>query len=113
MQVEQRDSPRYLSGTLNAVVHILPPSPSEEISLEGTVLDMSQKGVRIKLNTAMPDDIPDSKVIINIVMPKSGLAVKIQGYIRHINDDDVCGFHYHEDHCKDEINNLLFECVRS
>ena len=112
MSIEQRECPRYVSSNLNAVITISPPEPDELISLEGKVLDMSQKGIRIKLNSAMPNNIPASKVLITMVMPKSGLEVKIHGNIRHINDDAECGVNYHEEHCPDELSNLLFECVK-
>lgn len=112
MQMNKRECPRYASSDLTAVITISPPAPREWISLKGTVLDMSQKGIRIKLYSAMPNHIPESKVLITIVMPKSGLEVKIHGSIRHINEESECGVHYNEDHCKDELKNLLFECVK-
>ena len=112
MQMNKRESPRYSPSDLTAVITISPPAPSEWISLKGTVLDMSQKGIRIKLYSAMPNNIPESKVLITIVMPKSGLEVKIHGSIRHISEETEYGVHYHKEHCKEELNNLLFECVK-
>ncbi len=112
MQAEKREHPRFASSDLSAVITISPPPPDELISLEGTVLDMSQKGIRIKLNAAMPCDIPTSKILINIVMPKSGLPIKIHGFIRHMSNESECGINYHNDHSDDELENLLFECVK-
>ena len=112
MHRDQREYPRYTSLDLNAVITISPPPPGEWIHLEGTVLDMSQKGIKIKLHQAMPDDIPTSKILINIVMPQSGLLVKIRGFIRHMNDESECGIKYHEEHGENELKNLLFECVK-
>ncbi|WP_019029885.1 PilZ domain-containing protein [Colwellia piezophila] len=112
MQVDKREYPRFTSSDLNAVITISPPPPDELISLEGIVLDMSHKGIKIKLHSAMPHDIPTSKILINIVMPKSGLQVKIHGIIRHMNDKYEYGINYHKDHDKDELENLLFECVK-
>lgn len=109
---DQREFPRYSSSDLNAVITISPPPPDEWIQLEGTVLNMSQRGIKIKLHSAMPDDIPTSKILINIVMPKSGLVVKIRGHIRHINDEHECGINYHVDHSEDELKSLLFECIK-
>jgi hypothetical protein len=109
---DQRKFPRYTSSDLNAVITISPPPPDEGINLEGTVLDMSQKGIKIKLHSAMPNNIPTSKILINIVMPQSGLLVKIRGSIRHMNDESECGINYHQDHCEDELENLLFECIK-
>jgi hypothetical protein len=111
-QIDQREHPRYTSPDLNAVITISPPPPDEWIHLEGTVLDMSHKGIKIKLHSAMPDGIPTSKILINIVMPKSGLLVKVHGFIRHMNEESECGINYHKDHSEDELKNLLFECVK-
>lgn len=112
MQIDKREHPRFTSSDLNAVITISPPPPDKLISLEGTVLDMSHKGIRIKLHTAMPQGIPTSKILINIVMPQSGLPVKIHGFIRHISKESECGIKYHEDHSDDELESLLFECIK-
>jgi hypothetical protein len=112
MQIEHREHPRYTSSDLHAVITISPPPPDVLISLEGIVLDMSHKGIKIKLNSALPEDIPISKILINIVMPQSGLPVKIHGFIRHMNEASECGINYHKDHSEDELNNLLFECIK-
>lgn len=112
MQINKRAYQRYSTSDLNAVITITPPPPDALISLGGTVLDMSQKGVKIKLHTPMPDGIPKSKILIHIIMPQSGIPVKIRGFIRHMNDTSECGINYDENHCDDELNNLLFECIK-
>lgn len=112
MQIDQRKHPRYTSSDLHAVITISPPPPDALISLEGTVLDMSYKGIKIKLDSAMPADIPTSKILINIVMPESGLPIKIHGFIRHMSEESEYGINYHEDHCENELSNLLFECIK-
>jgi hypothetical protein len=112
MQMDKRKSPRYTPSDLSAVITISPPPPDALISLKGTVLDMSQNGIKIKLHSAMPNTIPTSKILINIVMPKSGLQVKIRGFIRHINAESEYGINYHKDHKEDELKNLLFECIK-
>jgi len=113
MQMDKREHPRYASSDLSAVITISPPPPDELISLKGTVVDMSQNGIKIKLHSAMPDAIPTSKILINIIMPKSGLLVKIRGFIRHINAESEYGINYHKDHKEEELKNLLFECIKS
>jgi len=112
MLMDKREYPRYTSSDLSAVITISPPPPDELISLKGTVLDMSQNGIKIKLHSAMPANIPTSKILINIVMPKSGIPVKIRGFIRHISDESEYGINYHKDHKEDELKNLLFECIK-
>jgi len=112
MQIEKRKHKRYTTSNIAAVITISPPPPDEVISLEGTVLDMSQKGIKIKLFTPLPDAIPTSKILINIVMPESGLPIKIRGSIRHIKNNSECGINYHQEHCDNELNELLFECIK-
>lgn len=112
MSIDKRQNPRYIPKNLNAVITISPPPPDELISLEGIVLDMSHRGIKIRLYSAMPPNIPTSKILINIVMPQSGLPVKIRGFIRHMNNESICGVNYHDDHCEDELESLLFECVK-
>ena len=53
MQLDKRKYPRYTSSDLFAVITISPPPPDALISLEGVVLDMSHKGIKIKLNSAL------------------------------------------------------------
>jgi hypothetical protein len=113
MQLDQREHQRYSTPDLSAVITISPPPPDELISLEGIVLNMSHKGIKIRLHSAMPRDIPTSKILINIVMPQSGIPVKIRGFIRHISDESEYGINYHEDHCEDELESLLFECIKT
>lgn len=112
MQMDKREHPRYIPMDLNAAITISPPPPKEWIYLEGTVVDMSQNGIKIKLHSAMPCKIPTSKILINIVMPLSGLPIKIKGSIRHITDESECGIHYHEGHDEDELKDMLFECIK-
>ena len=109
---EQRAHQRFNTPGVNALLTISPPPPNETISIEGTVLDMSQNGLRIKLQSALPADIPTSKILISIIMPKSGIKVKVRGVIRHISNVSECGINYHEDHDEAELKHLLFECVK-
>jgi hypothetical protein len=113
MKIDKRKHQRYATPDLNAVITISPPPPNKLISLAGTVLNMSHKGIKIKLHSAMPRGIPTSKTLINMVMPKSGLPVKISGFIRHINTESECGINYHKDHAEDELASLLFECIKA
>jgi len=109
---EQRKHPRYSTQDLSAVIVISPPPPNESISIAGTVMDMSRKGIKIKLTSALPQDIPTSRILINVKMPKSGLTFKISGSIRHINEQAEYGIHYDKKHSEDEVDSLLFECIK-
>lgn len=113
MGIDNRKHARIRPKSLTAIITIFPPIPDEEIHLEGTVLDMSASGIRIKLFTAMPTDIPKSKIKINLTMPKSGLPITIRGIIKHLDTPSECGINYTKEHQNKEIDNLLFECIKA
>jgi hypothetical protein len=112
MHTEKREHQRFTTTELNAIITILPPPPDEVISLQGMVLDLSQKGIKIKLDSPMPHDIPNSQILINITMPQSGLPINIKGSIRHVNKRSEFGIYYDEAFTDDELDSLLFECVK-
>jgi hypothetical protein len=113
MVIDNRRHTRVKPQSLTAIITIFPPTPEDEIHLEGTVLDMSTSGIRIKLFSAMPTDIPKSKIKINFTMPKSGLPITIKGIIKHLDTKSECGINYVNDHPSELMDNLLFECIKT
>jgi hypothetical protein len=113
MNIENRKHSRVKPQSLTANITIFAPTDDTEIHLEGQVLDMSMAGIKIKLFSAMPENIPKSKIKINLLMPKSGLPVTIKGIIKRLDNDSECGIQYYKDHPDKEIDNLLFECIKS
>ena len=113
MSIENRKHERFKPQGLDAIITIYPPAPKEEIYLQGTVVDMSYSGIRVKLCSAMPTDIPESKILINFTMPKSGLPIKIKGIIRHIDAESECGVKYAQQYPKDEVDELMLECIKT
>ena len=61
----------------------------------------------------MPDDIPKSKITITVTMPKSGLPVIIKGIIKRLDNQSECGIQYFKEHPNEEVDNLLFECIKN
>ena len=112
MLAEKREFQRYRPFNLNVRIAISPPPPDESILLAGTVLNMSQRGIKVRLNSPMPDAIPVSKIVIQVTLPESGLPVKIRGTIRHMNNNGEIGVQYHDEHSDKELDNMLFECVK-
>ncbi|WP_426369993.1 PilZ domain-containing protein [Pseudocolwellia sp. HL-MZ7] len=115
MNIDNRKHARVKPQSLTANITIFTPTDDTEIHLEGQVLDMSMAGIKIKLFSAMPENIAKSKIKIkiNLLMPKSGLPVTIKGVIKRLDNDSECGIQYYKDHPDKEIDNLLFECIKS
>jgi hypothetical protein len=110
--IEKRKHVRFDPKGVLANINIYPASPHEKISLQGIVLDMSCSGIKIKLFSAIPTDIGESKMEIDLTLPKSAFPIAIKGVIRHVNPQSEMGFMFAEDQAKQEIDDLLFECVK-
>ncbi|MFT5452416.1 MAG: hypothetical protein ACI9N9_001908 [Enterobacterales bacterium] len=111
--IENRKHPRFNPQGITANISIAPPPPDEHILLNGIVIDMSYTGIRIKLSEKMPKNIPESKIKINLNLPGSGLPFTIQGVIKYMTDDSECGMKYIQDTQEHEIDDFMFECVKS
>ena len=112
MDKDKRKHPRFSPNGLAANITIAPPPPKKELILEGTIIDMSYTGIKIKLNTAITTDLSESEIKINLTMPESGVPVSIHGIIKHLNNESECGLHYSEQHAEDEVDDLMFECIK-
>lgn len=111
--IENRKHPRFNPQGLIANITIAPPPPAENILLKGIVIDMSYTGIKIKLSEMMPKDIPESNIQINLNLPESGLPFTIKGVIKYMNDDSECGMNYSNEHEEHDIDDFMFECVKS
>ena len=112
MDTDNRRHPRFSPYGLVANITIAPPPPAEEITLEGTIIDMSYTGIKIKLNTPISDDMSESEILIKLIMPESGVPVSIHGIIKHLNAESEYGLQYSEKHPEHEVDNLMFECIK-
>ncbi len=110
--IEKRKHVRFDPKGVLANITIYPASPHEKISLQGVVVDMSCSGIKIKLFSAIPTDIGESKMEIDLTLPKSAFPIAIKGVIRHVNPQSEMGFKFAEDQAKQGIDDLLFECVK-
>ena len=112
MDTDKRKHLRFNPQGLSANITIEPPLPDDEIILQGTVVDMSYSGIKIKLSAAMPENIPESNIRIDMKMPESGIPITIRGSIKHWNEQSECGLHYSVDHPENEVDDLMFECIK-
>ena len=109
---EKRKHVRFKPKGVLANITISPPSPHKMILLQGVVVDISYSGIKIKLSSAIPVNIPPSKMKINLILPKSALPIAIKGLIRYMNPQFEMGFKFTENLVKPEIDDLLFECIK-
>ncbi len=112
MNQENRKYPRFRPNNLNASISIEPPPPGEKLTFEGTVINMSHSGIKIKLNSPVNIDIQKSALLINLTLPESGVPVTIRGMIKHLNNDSEYGFEYSEKLPKSDADKLMFECIK-
>jgi len=109
---DKRKHPRFNPVGLTATIDLAPLSSDEEFHLKGTVLDMSYSGIKIKLFSEMPEELPKSKIKIYLTIPDTGIQVTINGMIKHVNEQSVYGLNYSDEHQENEIDDLMFECIK-
>lgn len=112
MDEEHRKYPRFCPIGLTASISIEPPLPKERFTLKGIILDMSYTGIKIKLDSPITKDIQKSMIAISLMLPESGIPVTIRGIIKYLNNSSECGFEYVKEHLDDEIDDLMFECIK-
>lgn len=112
MEAEKRNRKRIKPEGLNAHIMIAPPSPGEEIVIDGVVVDMSYSGIKIKLEHPLHQSVEQGELLISIRLPESGIPMSIHGLIRHLSDNGECGLEYAETHEEQSMDDLMFECVK-
>jgi len=112
VEADQRIHKRFNPEGLTAHIIIDPPPPDQEIVIEGVVVDMSYKGIKIKLEEPLSPEVDRGELRISIVLPESGVSVSIHGMIKHVQEKRECGVQYADRHTEDELDNLMFECVK-
>ena len=112
MNKENRRYPRFCPNGLIASIIIEPPAPGINFTAEGTVIDMSYTGVKIKLTTPIDRDFTKSTILINFTLPESGVPVTIRGMIKHLTNDSEYGLQYSETNRDHEVDNLMLECIK-
>jgi len=112
VETENRDRKRFNPEGLAAHITIDPPPPEDEMVIDGQVVDMSYSGIKIRLNEPLEHDVEEAELRISLVLPESGVPVSIHGMIKHVVDQQECGLQYADKHTEDELDHLMFECVK-
>lgn len=113
MTVENRRYSRFNPKGLKAQITLLDKATNHEIRLDGEVADMSYSGIRIKLDSVLPNNLPDSHIKIEVTMPVSGNKVLIKGEIRHTSANAEYGVDYGGQYAENEVDEFMFECVKA
>lgn len=112
LDTENRDRKRFNPEGLSAHIIIDPPPPSGEIVVDGQVVDMSYSGIKIRLKEPLDHDVEEAELRISLVLPESHVPVSIHGMIKHVVDQQECGLQYSDKHTEEEMDSLMFECVK-
>ncbi len=112
MDKENRKHPRFCPKGLSAKISISPPPPQDKITLEGTIIDMSYTGIKIKLNSPFNESLQKSIILINLTLPESGVPITIHGTIKHLCNVSEYGLQYANTHTESDIDDLMFECIK-
>ena len=112
MEIDKRVHKRFSPEGLIAHIIIDPPESDATIIMDGEVVDMSYSGIKIKLNQPFQHDVKEGELRISIRLPESGVTVSIHGMIRHIQEHQQCGLQYAQHHTEDELDSLMFECIK-
>ncbi len=112
METDKRKHPRFCPENLLANITLAPKAPEKKISINGTVVDMSYTGIKIKLNSPLSTDLKEAEITINLTLPESDIPVSIKGIIKHLNTESEYGLQYSENCSDNEIDNLMFECIK-
>ena len=110
MQTEKRKFPRFSLQGVPAHITIAR-SIDDEIEIEGRVIDISYKGIKIRLDSPMPEDSEGFlKIVLNL--PQSNISLTIKGEIKHFSPDCEYGLRYLDNQLENSLDELMFECVK-
>ncbi len=113
MEIEKRKHPRFKPHGVRACIRIGPISDVDDgILLEGEVVDISYRGIKIRLNQPLHNSIDHGEIKIDITMPQSGVPISIHGLIKHIREHHECGLQFAGNHSERCVDKLMFECIK-
>ena len=110
MQQERRLHPRLSLNDLKAHITISR-SLGDDIEIDGRVLDISYTGIKINLDTPLPE-ASEGRLKIVIVLPESRIPVTVQGEIKHMSPALDYGLQYVDNSSEEKLDQLMFECVK-
>ena len=110
MQQERRLHPRFIPQDLKAHITISR-SLEETIEIEGQVIDISYSGIKISLDSPLPETSEGHLKII-MILPESNIPLTIHGEIKYASPDLNYGMQYLENSPEEKLDQLMFECVK-
>jgi hypothetical protein len=111
MQQERRNHPRFTVDGIKAHLTIKRPA-NDTLEFEGEVIDLSYTGIKIHLDSPLPEE-SEGWVSIVLILPNSQIPVAIRGEIKHLCQGTHYGVQCDDTLPKDAYDELLFECVKS
>jgi hypothetical protein len=108
---ENRHNMRFNPQGLAAALITIDPVNDNKIVMTGQVIDMSYGGIKIKLDKPFTPLVVEAELNITLVLPVSGVPVAIQGKIKHLKNERLCGLQY-ADNNEHDMDELMFECIK-
>ena len=110
MVQERRRHPRLALNDLKAHITISR-SFEDNIEMDGQVIDLSYSGIKIRLDTPLPETA-DGVLTIIIILPESRIPLTIHGEIKQISPPLDYGLQYINNPSEQDFDQLMFECVK-
>ncbi len=112
MTIEKRIYTRVNPENLQAEISVFKTDEDDPIRLSGKVLDISYRGLRIRLNRPAATDLGDCRIKIVFTLPQSGVKVNISGKLRHHQQDIQLGLQFTGPLPEQQLDAFLFECIK-
>lgn len=106
---DRRQSPRYCPAGLRAVISL--ESNQHLMDLTGDVLDISQTGIKIRLDTPTAANM-EGKIRILLRLPESGIPLSISGILKHQAKATDLGLQYVDNQNWVDLDKFIFECTK-
>jgi PilZ domain len=106
---ERRQSPRHNPVGIRATISL--DSTAHPMSLEGEVVDISQSGLKIRLDTPCAADL-SGKIKIQLTLPNSGIPLTISGVLKHKSPANELGLQYVDNEKAVEMDNFMIEVIK-
>ncbi|MEQ1528815.1 MAG: PilZ domain-containing protein [Methylococcales bacterium] len=112
MNSERRKYPRFNLTGVVATLTLNHPSLAQ-LRVNGEVMDMSHSGIKIHLDTPIFEKLDGRQIIIELVLPESGIPLTIRGVIKHQLSSSEYGLYYESLSDQDGLDKFIFECTKS
>jgi len=111
VNADNRKYTRFELAGLTADIILSSESLDQKVALEGTVINLSYTGIKIRLTTPISEDMGNSKILIKLTMPESGIPITIHGVLKHITNNSELGLQFQSKEDQ-EMDSLMFECIK-